>query len=341
MTQAVQLAQYGANNVGLSFKNRIINGDMGIWQRGTSFSAIGTGTYTADRWQSTTAGSSLSLTATQSTSVPSTDFAYSLQFQQLSSSATSVTEYAARQRFELANVRDLAGKIITISFWYRSNITGTHGVRILPLGTTGGVDTSVAITVNSANTWEYKTVTTTALSALTSWGATADNGAALILDIGLRVNGVGQTTIAANTYFQLTGAQLEIGSVATSFDYLPYTTELQLCQRYTYRRLADGSINNFAPMGTARYFGTNAVQLYVPFPVTMRTSPGSITVSGTFFVNDTTFGGAFLTSIVLNETSSDAATVTGTTTTGTTAGFATTVYTNESSVSFIIFNAEL
>ena len=277
MTNAVQLAQYGANNVGLSFKNRIINGDMGVWQRGTSFAAIGTATYTADRWQSTIGGSSLSLTATQSTSVPSTDFAYSLQYQQISSSATSVTEYAARQRFELVNVRDLAGKTITVSFWYRSNITGTHGVRIIPIGTTGGVDTSISITVNSANTWEYKTVTTTALSALTSWGATADNGLALILDIGLRVNGVGQTTIAANTYFQLTGAQLEIGSAATSFDYLPYTTELQLCQRYTI--VSDTTIfSGGIADSTTTIWGTTT------YPVQMRAAPSSVTGSGGTFV---------------------------------------------------------
>jgi hypothetical protein len=215
-----------------NFRNRIINGNMGIWQRGTTFAAIGTSVYTVDRWHSTIAGSSLSLTSSRSTSVPSPDFAYSLQYQQIGSTATSVTDYAARQRFELANVRDLAGKIVTISFWYRSNIVGTHGVRILPIGTTGGVDTKVAITVNSANTWEYKTVTTNALSAVTSWGSTADNATALILDIGLRVSGVGQTTVAANTYFNLTGVQLEAGSVATPFERRPFSTELDLCQRY-------------------------------------------------------------------------------------------------------------
>jgi hypothetical protein len=213
------------------FRNRIINGAMDIWQRGTTFAAIGTGVYTVDRWQSTIAGSSLSPTASRSTSVPSPDFTYSLQYQQISSTA-SATEYAARQRFELSNVRDLAGKIVTISFWYRSNIVGTHGVRIIPTGSTGGVDTKVAITVNSANTWEYKTVTTTAFSAVTSWGSTAENATALILDIGLRVSDVGQTTIAANTYFNLTGVQLEQGSVATSFERRPYGTELSLCERY-------------------------------------------------------------------------------------------------------------
>jgi len=244
------------------FRNRIINGAMDIWQRGTTFAAIGTAVYTVDRWQSTIAGSSLSPTASRSTSVPSPDFTYSLQYQQISSTA-SATEYAARQRFELSNVRDLAGKLVTISFWYRSNIVGTHGVRIIPTGTTGGVDTSIAFTVNSANTWEYKTVTTTAFSSVTSWGSTADNATALILDIGLRVNAVGQTSIAANTYFNLTGVQLEVGSVATPFERRPYGTELALCERYfqTGRLLATGD-------GVIAYLRASSV-----LRVSMRSSP--------------------------------------------------------------------
>ena len=276
MTKARDLSQ--TPNASLGFKNRIINGAMSVWQRGTSFAGIATSAYTVDRWQSTIAGSSLNVTASQSTSVPSNAFEYSLQYQQVSSSATSVTEYATRQRFELNNVRDLAGNSVTVSFWYRSNITGTHGVRILPLGTTGGVDTSIAITVNTANTWEYKTVTTTALSAITSWGATAGNAAALILDIGFRVNGVGQATIAANDYFQVTGVQLEKGSTATSFDYRAYGTELQLAKRY-YRKLggetaADVLIQGYATAG-------QGISCTILLDAGMRTAP-TVTRQGTW-----------------------------------------------------------
>ena len=264
------------------FKNRIINGAMMIWQRGTSFAALGTGVYSADRWKTTIAGTSVSVTATQDTSVPSVAFEYSLKYQQITSNATSVTEYATRQAFELANVYDLAGQSVTLSFWYRSNIVGTHGVRILPLGTTGGVDTSVAITVNTANTWEYKTVTTTALSAITSWGATADNGQALIVDIGLRVNGVGQTTVNVNDNFQVTGVQLEKGSTATSFDYRPYGTEMALCERYFQRCGAwNGAANN-----STNWLGVVSVR------TTMRTTPsisatGPLTISN-FYTADPT-----------------------------------------------------
>ena len=220
------------DGLGYGFKNRIINGGMGIWQRGTSVSGVGTGAYLADRWQLTMIGTSLNCTMSQDTSVPNTNYLYSLKVQQLTSNATSVSEYAIRQRFELANVRDLAGSPIAISFWYRSNVTGTHGVRVLPLGSTGGVDSAINFTVNAANTWEYKTITSTALSALTSWGSTADNAAALILDIGLVVGGQSTKTISANDYCNVTGVQLEKGPTATSFDYRPYGTELALCQRY-------------------------------------------------------------------------------------------------------------
>lgn len=280
MGYARELAELAtAYNTGnpLTHRNKIINGGMSIWQRGTSFPAIGTNIHSADRWKSTIGGTSLNLTASQDTSTPSLDFKYSLKFQQITSNATSVTEYAARQVFELSNVLDLAGKTVTLSFWYKSNITGTHGIRIIPLGTTGGTDTSVAITVNSANTWEYKTVTTTALSGITSWGSTADNAAAIILDIGLRVNGVGQTTVNANDYFNLTGVQLEAGRVATPFEMRSYTTELQLAQRYFYM-LAKGS---GVPVSQGGYYSSALIQNYVVFPTTMRTTPSLYEVTGT------------------------------------------------------------
>jgi hypothetical protein len=252
-----------------SFKNRIINGAMDIWQRGTTFNLVtGSGIYTADRWQSTISGTSLNLTVSQDTSVPNLGFKYSLKFQQLTSNATSVTGYAARQRFELCNVKDLAANTISISFWYRSNVTGTHGVRIIPLDTTGGVDTPVAFTVNVANTWEYKTITTTALSALTSWGSTADNGLALILDIGIRVNTIGQTTINANDYFNVVGVQLEKGSTATSFDYRPYGTELDLCRRYY--QLSGG---------VGRSLASATMEVLCQFCPPMRATPSSAIIA--------------------------------------------------------------
>lgn len=334
---ARELAELGSayNSGGINqFRNRIINGAMSVWQRGTSFAGIATGTYTVDRWQNTIGGSSINLTASQSTSVPSNNFAYSLQYQQISSSATSVTEYAARQRFELNNVRDLAGSSVSISFWYRSNVVGTHGVRILPLGTTGGVDTSVAITVNSANTWEYKTVTTTALSAITSWGSTANNAAALILDIGLRVNGVGQTTIAANDYFQLTGVQLEKGSTATSFDYRPYGTELALCQRYcvvwkSTRAYAGAYIGRIGSSSTASFFA----------PGNFRAAP-TITSSGTLLVNGTTANGT-VSGFPYVDLGGNGITFGTDTNAVMTAGQGTVLLDNGSNNSSITFNAEL
>jgi hypothetical protein len=275
MTKARDLSQ--VPNASLGFKNRIINGAMQVWQRGTSFAAIGTGVYSTDRWKTTIAGTSVSVTATQDTSVPSLAFKYSLKYQQITANATSVTEYATRQGFELANVQDLAGQAVTVSFWYRSNVVGTHGVRILPLGTTGGADTSVAFTVNSANTWEYKTITTTALSAITSWGSTADNAQALIVDIGLRVKDVGQTTVNVNDNFQITGVQLEKGSTATSWDTRSYGTELALCQRYYYRQ-SSGTSQFY---GMAQCVSTTAANGIVQFPTSMRVTPSALEQSGT------------------------------------------------------------
>jgi hypothetical protein len=363
MTQAVQLAQYGANNVGLSFKNRIINGDMGIDQRnnGAAVNNAPDGTWVVDRWIRFQSVGASNVGQNLNSLTPPAGFRNYLGIQITTAGTATSGQYTNFQHYvEGFNSSDLDwgtanAQPITISFWVRSSITGTQGLAVQNASSNLGYPFTVNI--NAANTWEYKTATIPGITSGT-WNITNGRGIALIVDLGMGssfrftagswqsgnvqgVTGANSLNQTSGATFYITGVQLEKGTVATSFDYLPYSTELMLCQRYAYKRLADGSINDFAPLGQGRYYGTNVAQLYVPFPVTMRTSPSSITVSGTIFVNDTGFGGAFWTSPVLNETSCDGATVTGSTTTGTTAGNATTFYVNSSGIAYIIFNAEL
>jgi hypothetical protein len=248
----------------------IINGAMDVWQRGTSFAGIASSTYTADRWISVLQGTSISCTATQDTSVPSVNYKYSLKYQQLTTSATSVAQYTARQVIEQTNVLPLLGKSATLSFWYRSNKTGSHGVRILATFNTGGTDQATTFTVNAANTWEYKTVAVTALSGVTAASAAPTSIGALV-DIGFRVDAAGFTTIAANDFFQFTGVQLELGSTATTFSRAGGTIqgELAACQRYYYRATAQ-TTSFYISTGTG--FARNTTIAYIPFftPVTMR-----------------------------------------------------------------------
>jgi hypothetical protein len=249
---------------------------MDVWQRGTSFAGIASSTYTADRWISVLQGTSISCTATQDTSVPSVNFKYSLKYQQLTTSATSVAQYTARQVIEQTNVLPLLGKSATLSFWYRSNKTGSHGVRILATFNTGGTDQATTFTVNAANTWEYKTVAVTALSTVTAASA-SPTGIGALVDIGFRVDAAGFTTIAANDFFQFTGVQLELGSTATTFSRAGGTIqgELAACQRYfqiyggtqSYELIGSSSV---AASSTSAYAGVDLL-------VEMRTTPSIVT----------------------------------------------------------------
>ncbi len=264
----------------LMFRNKLINGGFDIWQRGTSLSSVGTGIYLADRWKSSYIGTGVVFNYARSTDVPNVTAAYSGQVTQGTGTASALQDYCLRHTIELQNVLSLLGKQLTVSFWYKSSVTGQHGVRVIPLNMTGGTDTSTAFTVNAANTWEYKTITFNSLVSVTAITETDLSKAGLILDIGFRVgNTVGSTSVPTTSYFRVTQAQLEVGSQATAFEQRPIGVELTLCQRYYEKSYA----MNVAP-GTADvdgYLGwpvasgvlpTNGA-IYIPFKVPKRADP--------------------------------------------------------------------
>jgi hypothetical protein len=274
-------------------KNPVINGNFDIWQRGTSFAAAVDTAFCADRWQTTRAGTTVNLTATQDTSVPNRNAQYSLKFQQVTSGATSLVQYAARQLIENSNILPLLGKSVTLSFWYRSNKTGSHGYRVLGNYNTGGTDQASTFTVSVADTWEYKTIAITAFSAVSAVSAspTATGG---LVDIGFRVFGQGFTTLSTNDYFQISQVQLEVGSVATPFSRAGGTIqgELAACQRYYYRN-TDVSGNKY--QGTGQAMSTTIVDTLYILPVTMRVDPTPLETSnmGIYCTGATRSGGTF------------------------------------------------
>ena len=313
MTQAAQLAQYGANNVGLSFKNRIINGDMTIDQRnnGASLNLSGTGQYTVDRWQAweDTDGT---MTAQQSSVAP-TGFTNSLLFTTgtADASLSSGQFCATQQRIEGFNVADLGfgtanAQAVTLSFWVRSSLTGTFGASLKNGASTRSYP--FTYTISAANTWEYKTIT---IAGDTSGTWLTTNGIGLTVNFGLGVSSTQSGTAGswqssdflsatgavsvigtAGATWQITGVQLEKGTVATSFDYLPYGTELQLCQRYFFTTPANGTgMSPTLVVGRSNFSSATFVH-----PVEMRTSPSvqlvNFTGSGDFFttLDDATYG---------------------------------------------------
>jgi len=261
-------------------KNCIINGGSDIWQRGTTFTSFGSLQYAADRWSASTAGTTINLTVTQQTSVPNTRSQYSQRYMQVTTGATSLTEYCARQFIEQANVLQLHGKTAVLSFWYRSNKTGTHGARIYAGYNTGGGDNVVPFTVSLADTWEFKTIAVSAFSTVTANSA-AFNAAGAIVDLGFRVGGAGAgfTSVSANDYFQFTQVQLELGSTATSFSRASGTIqgELGACQRYYFRTQTGTNAGYF---GVTVAGSSTTTYANVIMKQTMRTTPTSVDFSG-------------------------------------------------------------
>jgi len=246
-----------AQGLGFAFRNRIINGAMVIDQRnaGASVSASSANavTYTLDRWfYYATQASKFTIQQNAASVTPPVGFVNYLGV--TSSSAYSVGSgdlFIISQRIEGLNISDLAwgtanAQTVTLSFRVYSSLTGTFGGSVK--NSAGNRSYPFTYTISSANTWETKTVTI-AGDTTGTWLTT--NGIGIDLNFGL---GVGSSTSAAagawaagnyvsatgatsvvgtnGATFYITGVQLEKGSTATSFDYRPHGTELQLCQRY-------------------------------------------------------------------------------------------------------------
>lgn len=193
----------------LGFKNLVINGGFDIWQRGTSGSSAGS--FVADRWTI----NSNSTTHARSSDVP-TGFRYSLLM-----TATSASNAQVTQKIESLNCNGLVGEPITLSFWAKSTSGSTQlGTYISHCNSEN--DFGSTTTVGSG----FFTLTTTWTRYSMRLTSSAPAGILNGIQLGLFRSG----TESSTTF--ITGVQLEDSSVATPFEFKPYSTELQLCKRY-------------------------------------------------------------------------------------------------------------
>jgi len=232
-------------------KNRIINGAMQIWQRGTSFSSPSNNSYTADRWA--VAASTSLTTVAQSSDVPS-GFKYSL-------SINGTNNPYIYQRIESLNCSDLGNQTITISFWLKqSSGAGSNsiGLQLYYANTadTFSSQTQIGSTIffTATNSWVQYTTTFTNISA------NAVNGLNLII----------YANTGSSATFLITGVQLEIGSTATPFERRLYGQELVNCQRYYEVLTANGSL---AMIGTTSSISTQDNWAMWQYKVEKRATP--------------------------------------------------------------------
>jgi len=236
-------------------KNLLINGDMRIAQRGTSFAAIADNTYTLDRFLYRKTGAMVH-TISQDTDVPSLAqagylFQNSIRLN-LTTPDTSIAvgDYTAiHQKMEGYNFATIAQKPFTLSFWVKAPVSGIYCVAF----TNSGNDRSYVAeyTVNGINTWEYKSVVVSASPSAGTWNYT--NGEGLRIQWTIACGSTFQTTANAwqtgnffatsnqvngvntgATDFRIVGAMLNEGALAFPFKLFgeDIAGEILACQRY-------------------------------------------------------------------------------------------------------------
>jgi hypothetical protein len=280
-----------------SFKNRIINGDMRIDQRNAGASVTLTADLlVVDRFYARTQSATDS-TAQRSTTAPSGFNNSLLVTIGTGASPASSASNAIRQEIEGFNVADLgwgtaSAKTVTISFWVRSSLTGTFGGALSNAGLNRAYPYTYSI--SSANTWEYKTITIPGDTSGT-WATDNSSGIRFWVDLGSgtdkqgtagswaaadyrAASGCVQLVATTGATLNITGVQLEVGSVATPFERRPFGTELALCYRYYYKQKAAAQFDTF---GAGLCDTTTVCQAITPFPVLMRVSPTALEQSGT------------------------------------------------------------
>ena len=274
-------------------KNRIINGSMVIDQRNAGASVSSANGFITDRWSLSKYDPTGGSYSGQQVSDAPTGFKNSLKVTVTSSITQSADQYwQAFQIIEGYNIADLgfgtsSPSQITVSFWVKSSVTGTYSIAFYNEGV-GSVTRAYVTTyvINTANTWEQKSVTITGdgASGAGYWGSTNNAGLGLYFDLGCgtnqqatantwasgnvrRVSGTVRLMNTSSATWQITGVQLEIGSTATPFERRLYNQELANCQRYCY---VDTGANCF--VGGAAASSTNMYIKYV-LPVPMRGTP--------------------------------------------------------------------
>jgi hypothetical protein len=345
------------------FRNRILNGGMVIDQRNAGASVTAGSAYTLDRWNVDRVWAGSTVTIQQTSTAPS-GFTNSLAATVSTGAAVAAGSYFSIQQFiEGYNIADMAlgtasAKQFTVSFWVRSSVTGVFGVGFR----NSAFDLSywTTYTINAANTWEQKSVTIAAptsgtfgtgnsygLNVIFSLGCGSTNKAVSndAWNAGGKLGAVGETDLIATTgaTFNITGVQLEAGSVATPFERRPFGTELQLAMRYfeTY-----GGTAAYEPLPAGYAFSTTEGVSNLIFNTVKRAAP-TLTVSSAsnWAVTNSGGGTIALTALAINGSgtvvSSKSVSLRWTVASGMVAGNGTELLANNTTSARINFSAEL
>ena len=369
MSKAAELAALIANvNKGSSLgnKNFVQNGSFQVWQRASAATAQADGEYkTADRWFGWVSGGGAYTTERSTGNLADTGHENALKVA-VTTADTSIASgdyYAITHRIEAQNLQSLQygsanAKPVTLSFWVKATKTGINTLSLTK-------DDSTAIrmvkeyTINSSDTWEYKTMTfvpdssiKTAASAIVD-----DNGRGFQLNWVLKygstyngtadawttsshfttTNGVNNMDSTSNTWY-LTGVQLEIGEKATEFEHEPYEATFRKCQRYYHMRGADSAYSYY---GAGQTDNTTAGRFYFDFPVEMNHAPALEQSANSTLAVYATTSNVFSADATINNPSSWGSAISSTVASGQTAGRGGSVIANNDASAYLAFESEL
>lgn len=286
-------------------RNFLYNGAMQVAQRGTSTASITTsGYYTADRWKFVPTAFGTWTQSVENDAPTGSGFRKSLKMlcTTATASPTSSALCVIQQLLEGQDVQSIckgtsSAQQLTVSFWVKSNVTGTYVVALFDNDNNRSVGKTY--TVSASGTWEYKTVT---FPADTTGAFNNDNDNSLQMVFGLGAGSsftsgtlnqtwaaysaanymAGQVNVAAatNNYWQVTGVQLNLGAVAAPFEFKDYGRELRECQRYYYRNSNRDATNggHICAPGVVTG-GVSIGRATIILPVPLRATPSSSNIS--------------------------------------------------------------
>jgi len=260
--QNVTLGDSAVPSRSMNFRNKIINGNFDIWQRGTSQTNSGYGS--VDRWQNSHSVASTKTASQQAFTVGQTEVPGNPKYylRNVVTTGGGAGDTASTQS-RVEGVESLSGKTATLSFWAKADSNKSIATEFVQYFGSGGSPSaavnSIGVTTHNLTTSWQKFTATVSIPSISGKTIGSDGNDYLRLqfwfDSGSTYSARNNSLGNQSGTFDIAQVQVEEGSVPTPFEHRPYGIELSLCQRY-YQKFG-----NLSYAGIAAIMQTNITTL--------------------------------------------------------------------------------
>lgn len=329
------------------FRNKIINGNFDIWQRGTSQTTSGYGS--VDRWRQDHAGSTKTASR-QAFALGQTDVPNNPKYfmRHVVTSVAGAGNYVVMLQ-AIEGVETLAGQTATVSFWAKADATKNIAIEFEQGFGTGGSPSAAVNSIDSqlvalTTSWTKYTITVNIPSVSGKTLGTAGNDQLRYLfwfDAGSSFDARSASLGQQSGTFDIAQVQVEEGAAATPFEQRPIGLELTLCHRYFYR--LNNGVNNFMRFATGAVRLSTEINGIIPLPTTMRGTRTATVSSASHFAVSEVNTNRTVTGFYVSETpvNSNWVFYTAIVASGLTPGRSAQFISNNTTASYIDFSAEL